>query len=151
MPFLTARQCVLNFLDGFYAGDVAKVENCCHDALTTLIHAPVEIFPDHGLKKGKEWIRESIRIQQERYSSRRYKLSFVAVDGLRAACMSDVSVTKRNDQRILHFVAADFFTLSSGRVIEHRAFFDSFDLLQQLLGQDLTVPFADSMKKAFGN
>jgi uncharacterized protein len=71
------------------------------------------------------------------------------VDGPRAACVSDVSVTKRNDQRILHFDAADLFTLSSGRVIEHRAFFDSFNLLEQLLGQDLTGPFADSLKKAF--
>jgi hypothetical protein len=135
--------------DGFYAGDVAKVENCCHDAFTTLTYAPVEIFPDLGLKKGKAWIKESIRIQQERYSSRCYKLSFVMVDGLRAACLSDVSVTKRNDQRIPHFVAADLFTLSSGRVIEHRAFFDSFNLLEQLLGQDLTGPFTDSLKKVF--
>ena len=149
MPSTTARQCVLNFFDGFYAGDVAKVENCCADAFTTLTYAPVEIFPNHGLKQGKAWIKEAIRIQQERYSRRSYKLRFIAADGLRVACMSDVSATKRNDQRVLHFVVGDFFTLSSGRVIEHRAFFDSFDLLEQMLGQDLTGPFADSLKTAF--
>jgi hypothetical protein len=37
---------------------------------------------------------------------------------------------------------AEFFTLQDGRILTHRLFFDSFDLVQQLLGRDLTDAFA---------
>jgi uncharacterized protein len=141
----SARQCVLTFLEGFYAGDVARTEQCCDDAFSSLTYAPVEIFPHLGFKQGKAWIAEAIRIQQQRYSSRRYAIRFVAVEGLRVATLSDVSLTKRNDQRIIQFAVGEFFTLSSGRILEHRAFFDSLDLLQQLLGRDLTEAFASSV------
>jgi hypothetical protein len=49
---------------------------------------------------------------------------------------------KRNDQRLVQFDIADFFTLHAGRIIEHRSFFDSSDLIQQLLARFLTDAFA---------
>jgi uncharacterized protein len=148
MPARSARQCALNFLDGFYAGDVARVQACCHDAYTLLVHSPIEIFPHHGLKHGPAWLAEAIRIQQERYSSRSYTLTFIAAEGLRVATITQANMTKRNDGRIVHLTIAEFFTLSGGRIREHHAFMDSFDLLQQLLGRDLTESFATSVKIA---
>ena len=35
-----------------------------------------------------------------------------------------------------------------GRILIHRSFFDSFDFLQQLLGQDLTGAYARSVREA---
>ena len=49
---------------------------------------------------------------------------------------------KRNDQRLIQIDVAEFFTLHAGRIITHRLFFDSFDLIEQLLGRDLTEAFA---------
>ena len=43
---------------------------------------------------------------------------------------------------------AEFFTLRGGRILEHRRFFDSFDFVQQLLGQDLTNAFAATDRNA---
>ncbi|MBR1221905.1 nuclear transport factor 2 family protein [Bradyrhizobium sp. U87765 SZCCT0131] len=148
MDASSARQCVLTFLEAFYAGDAARVAQCCDDGFTTLTYAPVEIFPHLGLKHGKEWIAESIRIQEERFSSRHHTLRFVAVEGLRVATLSDVSLVKRNDQRVVKLTVGEFFTLSGGRILEHRAFFDSLDLLQQLLGRDLTEAFAAGIRDA---
>ena len=39
-------------------------------------------------------------------------------------------------------------SITGGRILEHRGFFDSFDLVQQLLGQDLTDAFAASVRNA---
>jgi len=148
MVVRSARECVLAFIDGFYAGDAARVESCCDDTFTSLAHSPVEIFPHHGLKQGKSWIAEAIRIQQERYSERRYKLQFIAVEGLRAATISQASLTKRNDGRVIHLTLADFFVLSGGRIREHHHFLDSLDLMQQLLGRDLSEPLSASVREA---
>ncbi|MDR3466745.1 MAG: nuclear transport factor 2 family protein [Xanthobacteraceae bacterium] len=148
MAACSARECVVAFLDGFYAGDIARVEACCDENFTSLTHSPVEIFPHHGLKTGKEWLAEAIRIQQERFSARSYALHFIAVEGQRVATITRASLTKRNDGRVIDLTVADFFVLGGGLIREHHHFLDSLDLLQQLLGRDLTEPLAASVRGA---
>jgi limonene-1,2-epoxide hydrolase len=137
-----ARQRVLDYLGAFYAGDVLRAQNCCDDEIDSITYAPVELFPHLGHKHGKAWIAEAIRIQQERYLTRRSEMAFIAVDGLKIATVQRLYMRKRNDQRLVQFDLAEFFTLHGGRIIKHRSFFDSFDLIQQLLGRDLTDAFA---------
>ena len=137
-----ARQRVLDYLDAFFAGDVARAQECCDDEFDSITYAPIELFPHLGHKHGKAWVAEAIRIQQERYRSRRSEIKFIAVDGLKVATMQRIFMEKRNDRRLLQIDVAEFFTLHDGRIIEHRSFFDSFDLIEQLLGRDLTVGLA---------
>jgi uncharacterized protein len=142
------RRRVLNFLDAFYAGDIAAAQACCDDEYDSITHAPVELFPHLGHKHGKDWVAEAIQTQQKRYSSRKYEIKFLAVDGARVATIQFLSLRKRNDDRVVHLEVAEFFTLRDGRIIEHRSFFDSFDFVQQLLGHDLTDAFAASVRGA---
>ena len=142
------RRRVLNFLDAFYAGDIAAAQACCDDEYDSITHAPVELFPHLGHKHGKDWVAEAIQTQQKRYSSRKYDIKFLAVDGARVATIQALSLRKRNDDRVVHLEVAEFFTLRDGRILEHRSFFDSFDFVQQLLGQDLTDAFAASVRGA---
>jgi ketosteroid isomerase-like protein len=148
---MTAKQtekCVLAFLEAFYAGDIAGLERCCHDALTSITYTPVEIFPHHGLKQGKSWVAEAVRVQQQRYSQRTYAIQTLVVDGDRAAVIVAAHLTKHKDGRVVQLTIAEFFTLRDGLIIEHRAFFDSFDFIQQLLGRDLSEQFASSVAAA---
>jgi ketosteroid isomerase-like protein len=142
------RQRVLNFLDAFYSGDVEAALACCDADVDSITHAPIELFPHLGHKHGRDWVAEAIRTQQERYSSRKYEIKFLAVDGDKVATMQYLSLRKRNDDRVVHLEVAEFFTLRGGRIRVHRAFFDSFDFVQQLLGQDLTDAFAASVRDA---
>ena len=89
-----------------------------------------------------------IRTQQQRYSSRSYEIKFMAVDGARVATIQQINLRKRSDNRVVQVEAAEFYTLRGGRILVHRSFFDSFDLVQQLLGQDLTAAFAASVRDA---
>ena len=142
------RRCVLKFLDAFYSGDASAAMACCDDELDSITHAPIELFPHLGHKHGKEWVAEAIRIQQKRYSDRKYKMKFIAVEGGKVATMQYVSLRKRSDDRVVHLESAEFFTLRDGRILIHRSFFDSFDLVQQLLGKDLTDTFATDVRRA---
>ncbi len=142
MSTRSARECVIRFLDAFYAGDIVAAEACCHEAVSTITHAPVDLFPHLGFKQGRNWLGEVIRAQQQRFTQRRHLLRFIAADGLRVATICDLSFAKRRDGRIVQISAGEFFTLSGGRIYEHHAFFDSFDLVQQLMGRDLTGEFA---------
>jgi uncharacterized protein len=142
------RRRVLNFLDAYYSGDTEAAMACCDDEVDSITHAPIELFPHLGHKHGKDWVAEMIRTQQERYSSRTYEIKFMAVDGDRVATIQQVILRKRNDNRVVQVEAAEFYTLRGGRILVHRSFFDSFDLVQQLLGQDLTAAFAASVRDA---
>lgn len=142
------RRRVLNFLDAFYSGDTGAAVACCDDEFDSITYAPVELFPHLGHKHGQRWVAEAIRTQQERYSSRKYEIKFLSVDGAKVASILHLSLRKRNDDRIVQIEVADFFTLRTGRILEHRSFFDSFDLVEQLLGRDLTDEFAASIRHA---
>lgn len=142
------RQCVLGFLDAFYGGDIDATLACCDDDFDTITYAPVDLFPHLGHKHGKSWVSDAIRIQEQRYASRQYHLSFIAADGPRVATMTRVALKKRNDHRVVQFENAEFFTLNNGRIREHRSFFDSFDLVQQVIGSDVTDRFSAAMREA---
>ena len=118
------------------------------DDFDSIAHAPIELFPHLGHKRGKDWVAEMIRTQQQRYSSRSYDIKFMAVDGARVATIQQINLRKRNDNRVVQVDAAEFYTLRGGRILVHRSFFDSFDFVQQLLGQDLTAAFAASVRDA---
>ena len=138
------RQRVLKFLDAFYSGDIDAAQACCDDEFDSITYAPIELFPHLGHKHS--WVAEAIRTQQERYSSRKYEIKFLSVDGAKVVTILHLSLRKRNDDRVAQLEVADFFTLRGGRILEHRSFFDSFDFVQQLLGQDLTDAFAASVR-----
>jgi uncharacterized protein len=142
------RQRVLKFLDAFYSGDTEAALACCDEDLDSIAYAPIELFPHLGHKHGKHWVAEAIRTQQKRYSSRKYEIKFLSVDGDKVATIQFLSLRKRNDDRVVHLEVAEFYTLRGGRILVHRAFFDSFDFVQQLLGQDLTGTFAASVRAA---
>jgi uncharacterized protein len=127
------RQRVLDYLEAFYTGDVARTLDC---------------FPHLGHKHGKAWVPEAIQTQKKRYLSRKYEIKFMAVEGDKASVMLRLRMEKRNDRRVVQFDVAEFYTLRDGRIFEFRSFFDSFDLVQQLLGQDLTDAFAASVQGA---
>lgn len=143
-----SEQCVRTFIDAFYAGDAARMEQCCDDDFTALTHAPVEIFPHLGLKQGKAWIAKAIQIQRERYSSRRHIIDFVVANETHGAAFVQTTLTKRSDQRIIRLNIGEFFALRDGRIVEHRSLFDSFDLVQQLIGEDLTGEFSIRVRNA---
>lgn len=142
------RERVLKFLDAFYAGDAATATACCDEDLDSITYAPIELFPHLGHKRGNAWVTEAIRTQQQRYSSRNYEIKFIAVDGDKIATMQFVSLRKHKDDRMVHLEIAEFFTLRAGLILTHRSFFDSFDFVQQVLGEDLTDSFATGVRDA---
>ena len=142
------RQRVLDYLEAFYAGDVLRTLDCVDDEIDIVTYAPVELFPHLGHQHGKAWVLKAIQTQKQRYLSRKYEIKFMAVEGAKASVMSRLRMEKRGDRRVVQFDIAEFFTLRDGRIVEYRSFFDSFDLIQQLLGQDLTETFAASIQSA---
>jgi ketosteroid isomerase-like protein len=142
------RQCVLDFLDAFYSGDVERAISYCDEELDTVTQAPIDLFPNLGQKHGNAWVGEAIRTQQSRYSSRKCEVKLIASDGDNVATILLLSLRKRGDERMIRLETAEFFTMRNGRIHTHRSFFDTFNFVEQVLGTDLTEMFAPKIRDA---
>jgi ketosteroid isomerase-like protein len=73
------------------------------------------------------------------YALERYRPELIIVEDDRAAVLSDVAFKQRATGRTLHMRLANFLRIRNGRVVEFREFSDSFDVVEQALGQWLDV------------
>jgi uncharacterized protein len=142
------RQCVLDFLDAFYAGDIGRAISYCDEELDTVTQAPIDLFPNLGHKHGKAWVGEAIRAQQRRYSSRKCEVKLIVAEGDHVVTIQLLSLRKRSDERMVRLETAEFFTMRNGRIHIHRSFFDTFNFVEQVLGTDLTDMFTGKVRDA---
>jgi ketosteroid isomerase-like protein len=139
----TNRQCVLSLLDDFSAGDVEGALACCTDDVDFLTHAPIDILPHMGARRGKAEMREMWTTVHDRYSSIRYEMPMLLAEADKVAVYVRAFFTKRSNERVVQFDMAVFYTLRDGRVAQIREIIDSFDLVQQVLEIDLSAVLAE--------
>lgn len=138
------RACLEKFLSAFYSGDVETALGCLDDDIDFLAHAPVDILPHLGHRRGKPAVREMWQTLHDRYSHMRYDLPFIAEEGDNAAVIIRVYFRKSDKDRIVQMDIADFYRFKSGRIDRIRQFMDSFDVAQQVLERDLGTFLKDN-------
>ena len=140
------RQRVLNFLDAFYSGDIEGALACCSADIDFVAHAPVDILPHMGHRKGKAAVREMWQTVHARYSSMRYEVPIIIAEDDKVAANIRVFFRKIGNDRIVQFDIAAFYTLRDGRIAQIREIMDTFDLVQQLLERDVGAVLAEPGK-----
>ena len=139
------RQRVLNFLDTYYAGDVEGALARCTDDVEFFANAPVDILPHMGHHHGKAELGEMWKTVHARYSSMRHEVPIIVAEGDKVAANIRVFFRKRNNDRMVQFDIAAFYTLrDDGRIAQIREIMDTFDLVQQVLERDVTAILTDN-------
>jgi len=133
------RQRVLSLLDDFSAGDIEAALGHCTDDVDFLTHAPIDILPHMGPRRGKAELREMWKTVQDRYSSIRYEAPILVAEGDKVAAHIRAFFRKSSNERVVQFDIAAFYTLRDGRIAEIREIIDTFDLVQQVLERDVTA------------
>jgi ketosteroid isomerase-like protein len=133
------RQRVLNFLAAFYSGDVDGALARCSDDVDFLTHAPIDLLPHLGHRRGKQEVGAMWRTIHARYSGMRHEIPFLIAEDDRVAASIRVFFRKRDNGRIVQFDLAAFYTLRDGRIITIHEILDSFELVQQLLERDIAA------------
>jgi ketosteroid isomerase-like protein len=137
------RQRVLNFLEAFYSGDLERALACCTDDIDFVAHAPVDILPHMGHRKGKAEVQAMWQTVHARYSELRHEVPIIVVDGETAAAYIRGLFRKRSNGRVVQIDIGDFYRFRGGRIAQIRQFLDSFDLVQQVLERDVAADLAD--------
>ena len=138
------RQRVLSLLDDFAAGDIEAALGHCTDDVDFLTHAPIDILPHMGPRRGKAEMREMWKTVQARYSGIRYEAPILIAEGDKVAAYLRAFFTKRSNARVVQFDMAVFYSFRDGRIAQIREIIDSFDLVQQVLERDVAAVLAES-------
>jgi len=133
----TTRAALEDTIDAFRRGDHARLAARYDDNIEWLLHAPTSIFPFAGLKQGKDAVLTGLLQVYQAYSIARYEMSMTAVDGDRAATISDIRLVQRSTGRVITAGLASFYRFRDGKVISYRGFTDSFDWAEQALGREI--------------
>jgi uncharacterized protein len=133
------RVVVRKLYDAYAARDFEQVAAALHDDIDWVIYSPVSVFPFAGQRQGRAAVLQAMAGIAEQYVLESYKNEITIVDGDRAAVMSDVSFTQRATKRILRFRIANFLRFQDGKLIEFREFANSFDVVEQALGRELSL------------
>ena len=133
------RQRVLNFLEVFYSGDVEAALSRCSDDVEFFSNAPMDILPHMGQHLGKAEMRAMWTTVHTRYHDMRHEVRAIVADGDRVAVDLRLFFKKSLNNRIVQFDLAAFYRLRDGRIAHIREIIDTFDLVQQVLEQDLAA------------
>ncbi|MGH6684397.1 MAG: nuclear transport factor 2 family protein [Pseudolabrys sp.] len=134
------RAVVEAFYAAYAARDVAKIAPFLDDDVEWTINGPVDYMQFCGTHRGKADVLDLIERQVPAVLR---TFSFVpdaiVVDGDQVAMLSRQSSKRAVDGRVISFRVANFMRFRDGRIVENLSLLDSFDAVEQVLGQPLDV------------
>ena len=145
------RQAALSYLQAYYTNDVDKALTFCDDDIDIIIYAPVAIFPHLGHRHGKAAVEASLKGALRNFLPTRHEIVSIINEDNKVAATLRVGLTNIHTGRVISLDCAHFFKIHGGRIVELRSFFDSIDVLEQVLGRDLTDDIIALTKPVTGN
>ena len=140
---MTAAE-IRRIIEQWYAAhqrqDFGFFERLLADDIDWTMNGPPQAFPVPNELHGKAAVLAALRQINDALNVVRNIKREVLVDGDRAAVISDRTVVQRATGRTLVYRVAAFLTFRGGKLVAYQSFYDSFDMLEQVIGEHLNVP-----------
>ena len=119
---------------------IEDVAELIDDEVEWAIYGPIDMFPFLGARRGKAAVLEVIRQIAENFRVHRYDRETVLRGVDSAASMLRFSFTSLDSNKPISLRLAHFAQFKAGRLSRIRVLLDSFDLVEQALGQPIHLP-----------
>ena len=140
MTYSVPRSVAEAFYQVYAVRDADKIAAFLDDDVEWTISGPVDYLPFCGTHRGKANVIDLIR---HRIPAVLRTFSFVAevllVDGDQLAMLSRQSSTRARDGQVISYRVANHMRFRDGKVIKNFSLVDTFDAVEQVLGQQLAV------------
>ena len=134
------RELIDTWYDAHKHADLAFFDRILADDVEWTMHGPPQAFPVPNSLYGKRAVLDAIaRVHESLYVVRNVQRE-VMIDGDRAAVISDRTVVQRATGRTMVYRVAAFLRFRDDKLVSYQSFYDSFDMLEQVIGQPLEVP-----------
>jgi ketosteroid isomerase-like protein len=116
------------------------LEALLDDDVDWAIFGPIDMFPFLGARHGKAAALEVCRQITDNVQLQRFEREAVMLGVDSAACMMRYSLTALDSNRPISLRLALFAQFKAGRLSRIRVVVDTFDLVEQVMGQAIHLP-----------
>jgi len=110
------------------------------DEVNWAIYGPIDMFPFLGQRRGKAAVLEVVRQIAENFRVHRFDRETIMLGVDSASSMMRYSLTSLESSKPISVRVAHFAQFKAGRLSSIRVLLDSFDLVEQALGQPIHLP-----------
>ena len=104
------------------------------------IYGPIDMFPFFGARRGKAAVLDVIRRVADNIRVHRFDREQVMLGNETAATMMRYSLTLLDANKPISLRLAQFAQFKAGKLTSIRILVDTFDLVEQALGQPIHLP-----------
>ena len=104
------------------------------------IYGPIDMFPFLGARRGKAAVIEVVRQIADNIRVRRFERETIMLGIDQASSMLRYSLTTLDSDKPISLRVAHFAQFRDGRLRSIRVLLDTFDLVEQALGQPIHLP-----------
>ncbi|HZQ13063.1 MAG TPA: nuclear transport factor 2 family protein [Pseudolabrys sp.] len=131
-------------VEGFYkalaTSDFTALAPYLADDVTWTISGPVDILPFCGQRHGKAVVLKLLDRDIPAFlEKRRLVPSVMLVDGDRASVFGRLTASRGDIGRRISYRIAQFIRFENEKAVDYVSLIDSFDAVEQVLGQQLTL------------
>ena len=123
-------------------GEMDQLDAILDDEIDWAIYGPIDMFPFLGARRGKEAVIEVCRQIADNVRVRRFDRESVMLGDEQASSLVRYSLTAVDSNKPISVRAAYFAQFKRGRLACMRVVLDTFDLVEQALGQQFHLPAA---------
>ena len=124
----------------FSAGRLDLLADMFDENVDFRSNAPIQVFPYLGNRKGRAEVMKALWAVHGQFESVTFLPIQMVVEAETAAVIVSITITQRTTKRVIRLSAAHFLRFHEDRIVEYRAILDSFDAVQQVLGQEIDLP-----------
>jgi ketosteroid isomerase-like protein len=116
------------------------LEALIDDDVDWAIYGPIDMFPILGARRGKAAVLEVIREISDNVRVHRFDRESIMLGVDSASSMMRYSLTALDSNKPISLRIAHFAQFKAGRLLSIRVLVDTFDLVEQALGQPIHLP-----------
>ena len=140
MTYAVPRSVVQAFYEAYAVRDADRIAAFLDDDVEWTISGPVDFLPFCGTHHGKanvvDLIRRRIPVVLRTFS---FVAEVILIDGDQVAMLSRQSARRAADEQVISYRVANHMRFRDGKVIKNFSLVDTFDAVEQVLGQQLAV------------
>ena len=123
----------------FSAGHLDQVADMFDERVDFISNAPVDVFPYLGHRIGRVQVMKALEAVHDEFSTVEYLPLKIMIDGQSAGVIVSIRLTQRTTGRLIRVFSAHFLQFNDNRIIEYRAFLDTLEAVQQVLGREFDL------------
>jgi len=123
----------------FSAGHLDQVADMFDERVDFISNAPVDVFPYLGHRIGRVQVMKALEAVHDEFSTVEYLPLKIIIDGQSAGVIVSIRLTQRTTRRLIRVFSAHFLQFKDNRIIEYRAFLDTLEAVQQVLGREFDL------------